>query len=256
LKPQDDVSVLGRLMEITMKNHPDRDTIAEEAIGQRHDSAPPYAVKEPENMSPEEALRRNAMSSGSQASIPEKTAESLGERLGDAYSDDGSVAQTQKRNSDLRAATPAWSQTIGAAAPVLAAGRHIAQAISHQFDQQPFMVVVASFALGYMTAVLLHGHINSYFGMTPVQLQIRKPPQGDRNPRGFVQSTVLKIITEHPQEMTSAGIIKELGPQGIGEQLIENALGALLQAKKVSSRGGKYISAAAEVPTAPDQPSS
>jgi len=245
-------------MEIPMKNHPDRDTIAEEAVGQRHDSAPPDAVKEKEDFSQEEAVRRFAISSGSQASIPAKTAEAVGERVGDAYSDAGSVAQTRKRNLGLQTATPAGSQAVGAANPVLAAGRQVTQVVSHQFGEQPFMMGVACFALGYLTAVLLHGRINSYFGTTPGPFQITKPPQGDGHPRGFVQSTVLKTITEHPQGMTTAEIIEELGPQGIGQQSIANALGALVQAKKVSSQGGggKYISAAAEVPTAPDQPSS
>jgi hypothetical protein len=100
--------------------------------------------------------------------------------------------------------------------------------------------------------------IDAYFGTRPGPTQITKPPQGDRHPRGFVQSTVLKTITEHPQGMTAAEIIKELGPQGIGPQSITNALGALVQVKKITSqgRGGKYLPAAAEVPTAPDQPSS
>jgi hypothetical protein len=58
--------------------------------------------------------------------------------------------------------------------------------------------------------------------------------------------------------MTTGEIITELGPQGIGRDSIANALGALVQAKKISSPGreGKYLPAAAEVPTAPDQPSS
>jgi hypothetical protein len=100
--------------------------------------------------------------------------------------------------------------------------------------------------------------ISAYFGSTPALPQITRPPQGNRHPRGFVQSTVLKTITEHPQGMTTAEIIKDLGPQGIGQQSIANALSALIQAKKISSqgRGGKYLSTAAEVPTAPDQPSS
>jgi hypothetical protein len=53
---------------------------------------------------------------------------------------------------------------------------------------------------------------------------------------------VLKTITEHPQGMTSAEITGALGPQGIGQQSIANALSALIQAKKISSegRGGKY----------------
>jgi hypothetical protein len=57
--------------------------------------------------------------------------------------------------------------------------------------------------------------------------------------------------------MTTAEIINELGPQGIGQESIANALHVLVQAKKISSPGreGKYLPAASEVPTAPDQPS-
>ena len=100
--------------------------------------------------------------------------------------------------------------------------------------------------------------IDAYFGTRPGPSQITKPPQGERHPRGFVQATVLKTITEHPQGMTTAEIIKELGPRGIGQQSIANALGALTSSQKITSqgRGGKYLAAAQEVPTAPDQPSS
>jgi hypothetical protein len=58
--------------------------------------------------------------------------------------------------------------------------------------------------------------------------------------------------------MTSGEITNALGCQGIDQQSTANALSLLIQAKKISSedRGGKYRSAAAEVPTAPDQPSS
>jgi hypothetical protein len=99
--------------------------------------------------------------------------------------------------------------------------------------------------------------INAYFGATATPSEITRPPQGERHPRGFVQATVLKTIAEHPQGMTSAEIVEELGPQGIGQQSIANALSALVQAQKViaQGRGGKYLPASAEVPTAPDQPS-
>jgi hypothetical protein len=241
-----------------MKNQSDLDAIAEEAVGQRHDSAPPDAVREKEDISPEEAVRRIATSAGAQASISEKTAESVGERVGDAYSDVGTVAQTQKSNLGMQTATRAGSPASGAANPVLAAGRQVVEFVSRQFDEHPVMMTTACFALGYMTAGLLHGRINAYFGTTPGQFQITTPPQGDGHPRGFVQSTILKAITEHPQGMTTAEIIKELGPQGISHQSIANALGILVQAKKVSLQdtGGKYIPAGPEVPTAPDQPSS
>ena len=58
--------------------------------------------------------------------------------------------------------------------------------------------------------------------------------------------------------MTTAEIIAELRAQGIGQQSITSALRALIQADKVSLQreGGKYFSATATVPTAPDQPSS
>src|SRR5947207_14128186 len=78
-----------------------------------------------------------------------------------------------------------------------------------------------------------------------------------RHPRGFVETTVLKAITEHPQGLTSAEIVVKVGAQGIGQQSIWDALGTLVQAKKITSeaRDGKYFPAASEVPTAPDQPS-
>jgi hypothetical protein len=57
-------------MQISMNNQPDGDTIAEEAVGQRRDDAPPYAVKKNEEMSPEEAVRRIVQSAGAAASTP------------------------------------------------------------------------------------------------------------------------------------------------------------------------------------------
>ena len=69
-----------------MKTQLDRDRIAEEAIGQRHGNAPDYA----------QAALQLAPSSGAQASIPEKTAESVGERVADAYSDPAGLARYPK----------------------------------------------------------------------------------------------------------------------------------------------------------------
>ncbi len=111
----------------------DLDAIAEEAIGQRHGDPPPYAVKETPDMSQEEVARRLSKPAGAQASVPERTAESVGERVGDAYADPGSPAA---RNLPGKIARPA---------------------LPHQLYEQPFMMVVAGFALGYMTALLLHG---------------------------------------------------------------------------------------------------
>jgi hypothetical protein len=119
-------------------------------------------------------------------------------------------------------------------------------------------MTVAGFAMGYMTALLFHSRINDYLGTTRGPFQITTPPKGSRHPRGFVQSAVLKTISEHPQGMTAAEIIKELEPDHIDPHSIDHALGVLVWAKKVRLQegGGRYISAAAEVPTAPDQPSS
>ena len=66
-----------------MQRQADRDKIAEEAVGQRHESAPPYAAKN-EEVSQEEAARHLAGSAGAQATTPERTAESVGERVGNA----------------------------------------------------------------------------------------------------------------------------------------------------------------------------
>jgi hypothetical protein len=226
---------------MTTENQRDRDRIAEEAVGQRHDGAPPDDVSERERMSPEETARRTAWSVGPQASVSEKTAESVGERAGDAYSDPGHITQTRSHPS-------------AAAHPALAAGRQFTEIISRQFAEQPFIMTVAAFAVGYMTAALLHGRIRT----APGPFQITTPPQGSGYPRGFVESAVLKTISEHPQGMTAAEILKELDPEHIDRHSIDNALGVLVDAKKVRLQegGGKYISAAAEVPTAPDQPSS
>jgi hypothetical protein len=230
------------LKEIAMEKQADRDRIAEETVGQRHGSAPPFAGTKSDT-SQEEAARRFGASSGAAASTPEKTAESIGERVGDAYSDPESVARYSARKVGRQIAARGESQKgFG----------------GKRFYQERFLTVTASFALGYLAAVLFHSRINAQFGTISGPFQITMPPQGDKHPRGFVKSAVLKTITEHPQGMTTAEITAELGPQGIGQQSIAIALCALVQAEKVSSQseGGKYFPAAAEVPTAPDQPSS
>jgi hypothetical protein len=88
-----------------MKTQLDRDRIAEEAIGQRHGSAPDYAPTKAD-------MSRKALQlapSGAQASIPEKTAESVGERVGDAYSDPARIAQYPKGKVGRLTATAARS---------------------------------------------------------------------------------------------------------------------------------------------------
>jgi hypothetical protein len=167
------------------------------------------------------------------------------------------VARHSPRKVGQQIAARGKSQKDVGSNRFLSAPVEAAKAVSRQFDQERFLIVVASFALGYLAAVLFHGRINAQFDASG-PFQITKPPQGGKHLRGFVESAVLKTVTEHPQGMTTWEITAELGPQGIGRQSIANALGALVEAEKVSlhREGSKYFSAAAEVPTAPDQPSS
>jgi hypothetical protein len=213
-----------------METQADRDAIAAEAVGLRPGTASAEAYERHT-----EELGPRATAAGAAASIAEKTAESVGERVADAYSDPD---LTNRPVSIGRGSGPG----LTSASPL-----------------QRFLTLAAGFALGYGAAVFFHRRISAYFGKAPEPFQITHPPQGEGHPGGFVQSTVLKTITEHPQGMTSAEIIEELGRQGIGtsQRSLEHALEALVQAKKVSlqGRGGKYLPAAAEVPTAPDQPS-
>ncbi len=120
---------------------PDPDAIAEEAVGQRHADRPREAATQQPDMSQEEVARRLSKPAGPQASIPEKTAESIGERVGDAYADPGSAAPGNRSGKTARLSLP--HERSGAARQVL--------------EEQPFLMVAASFALGYMTALLLHG---------------------------------------------------------------------------------------------------
>jgi hypothetical protein len=78
----------------------DPDAIAEEAVGQRHGDPPPYAVKEKPDVSQEEMTRRLSKPAGPRASIPEKTAEAVGERVGDAYADPGSAAARNRARNN------------------------------------------------------------------------------------------------------------------------------------------------------------
>jgi hypothetical protein len=136
----------------------DPDAIAEEAVGQRHEDPPPYAVKVQPEMSQQEMARRLSEPAGPRASIPEKTAEAVGERVGDAYADPGSAAARNRPAQIARLAGPHGRPSgNGAADPQLGAVRQMTQVVSHQLHEQPFLTVAASFALGYMTALLLHG---------------------------------------------------------------------------------------------------
>lgn len=135
----------------------DPDAIAEEAVGQLRGSTPPDGVKQQAEM-PLEEMARRSNSAGAQASIPEKTAESIGERVGNAYADPGSGGARNPPAKSARLRLPReGSRGNRAADPLLASVRQVAQVVSDQLDEQPFRMVLASFALGYMTALVLHG---------------------------------------------------------------------------------------------------
>jgi hypothetical protein len=123
-----------------------RTKIAEESVGERRER-PPGTARNETGISPEETMRRNAVSPGPQASTPEKTAQSLGERVGDAYADPGR-ARPQGWQPGSRAHGPD---------PVLGPVGEAVQTLSRQFEEQPLMLAMACFALGYMTALWLHG---------------------------------------------------------------------------------------------------
>ncbi|HEV2097301.1 MAG TPA: hypothetical protein VGR45_00065, partial [Stellaceae bacterium] len=118
-----------------MENQPDRDTIVDEAIGQARDRAPPQSVTEREHLSAEEAARGNAPAPGPQASTPEKTAASIGEREGGAYADPGSVQTRRGKAEQSVAAKSDWNAMANCA---VSAGRELAQNVSDQFSDQRY----------------------------------------------------------------------------------------------------------------------
>jgi ElaB/YqjD/DUF883 family membrane-anchored ribosome-binding protein len=110
---------------------PDPKAIADEAVGETRDRPTPDANDKIE-MPTEEIIRRRATSAGPQADIAAKTAESVGERVGDAYATTDEV-KAGSRNVIRRAGSQA-SHTV----------------------QQPFVTVAAGFVLGYAAALLIH----------------------------------------------------------------------------------------------------
>jgi hypothetical protein len=143
--------------EIAMKSQADRDTIADEAVGQRHATEPPDFVREKEAMSPQEAVRRNATPPGPDASMSEKTAAALGERVGNAYADAGSVPPKRQDRADRPAAKNSGPQSSMSDRALLG-GQALAQGVSGQVAGQPFMSLVAAFGLGFIAATVLVGH--------------------------------------------------------------------------------------------------
>jgi hypothetical protein len=124
----------ARLTEITMDDTKGYSSAAAaEAVGERPGMTPPPTS--------EHAVRPAETSAGPSARIAEKTAEEVGERTGDAYAD-GTTEEARARSpAALRQATRGgWPDGTP----------------SVQVDQQTFVTLVAGFALGYVTALLIH----------------------------------------------------------------------------------------------------
>jgi hypothetical protein len=119
-----------------MEQQPDPTSIADEAVGQARGTEPPDRAKE--EKSAEEAPRRNAPAPAADASISEKSAASVGERSGEAYSDTA--------NSQLATSRTARPRRAGSTSNSVLSTRSARQCI------------IAGFALGYVSALLLHGH--------------------------------------------------------------------------------------------------
>lgn len=113
--------------------------IAAEAVGERPASATPDAAKEKLRTLPEEFVRPVPASAGPQASLAAKTAEAVGERVGDAYAD-ATMAEAQRRSQQSIGHAATFHATVG----------------SHWFGQQPLMTAAAGFALGYVAALMVH----------------------------------------------------------------------------------------------------
>jgi hypothetical protein len=107
-----------------------RRRIADEAVGQRPASAIPDAAKDrvPEG--------RPATSAGPHASVATKTAEALGETVGDAYAYPDATLEEVRSKSRKYVQRGSIGNEAGFA--------------------QPFMIAAAGFALGYVAALLIH----------------------------------------------------------------------------------------------------
>lgn len=129
----------------------DTNRIVDEAVGQTHGTPPPTEARERQSTSPEETIRRNAATPGPLASMAEKTAASIGERVGNAYSDTGSNQPSLPRHA---AAGSSSRQNVADRA--LPAGQRMSRGILDQFSDQRLSIFVAAFGLGFIAAVLLN----------------------------------------------------------------------------------------------------
>lgn len=113
-----------------MNDMNERGRIADEAVGQRPASEIPDAAKD------RVAEGRPAASASPHASVATKTAEAVGETLGGAYAYPDATAEEVRRRSRGVARRRPTANASGSA--------------------RPFMMAAAGFALGYVTALLVH----------------------------------------------------------------------------------------------------
>jgi hypothetical protein len=132
-------------------NRKPRATATTRAPGARRRSTRAGARKRAEKPS-KEAVR--------QAAAPEDAAniavEAVGEEVGDAPADVAKEAERPDRAA-LRQAPPTETRVSGTVDAVPAAGLQAARIIPRLFDEQPWLMMLAGFALGYVAAFLLHG---------------------------------------------------------------------------------------------------
>jgi hypothetical protein len=138
------------------RNQDLRTAIAAEAVGERAGSETPDAAAEKAKLRSEEAVRAVATTPPSHANTADIAAEAVGERVGDAYAN-ATIDEARERSRQVvRPAATAGSHASSAANDVSGAGRQVAQLVSDQFDQQPFLMAVSGFILGYITGFLIH----------------------------------------------------------------------------------------------------
>jgi hypothetical protein len=129
----------ARLMEMSMEDKkPDPDKIADEAVGEALESRHPDAGKE--------EAHPVQTSAGAQANVSDKSAESVGERAGDAYAAaTPDEARERSQRFVQQGATQAGPRRSGT----------VSDSMTH--GGQQLVTVVAAFALGYVAAFLFHG---------------------------------------------------------------------------------------------------
>jgi hypothetical protein len=124
------VQGITRIGRRSLSDRNDRRRITDEAIGERPASAIPEAARDrvPES--------RPATSAGPRASVATRTAEAMGERVGDAYAyPDATADEVQNLSRRLFRRTSTRDASDFA---------------------QPLMFAAAGFAVGYMAALLIH----------------------------------------------------------------------------------------------------